>query len=37
LCGVRFLDISATARKMLVEWLRTRTATTSARALAAKN
>jgi CheY-like chemotaxis protein len=36
LSGLRFLDISVTARKMLHEWLRTRAASKSERVVAAK-
>jgi len=36
LSGLRFLDISVTARKMLHEWLRTRAAEKSERVVAAK-
>lgn len=34
--GIRFTDVSASSRKMLIEWLRTRTSTKSERVLTAK-
>jgi hypothetical protein len=34
--GIRFRDVSASSRKMLIEWLRTKTSTKSERVLTAK-